>query len=110
MANFWRKSARRAPTSPSTIANVSASSAEGSCTNCGANSTPAAKPIAATQSQKSLRPNNKTITPTTALMIGSDIFISKLLQSNDARIVHSNQSDSYVADCYLRINASRFDL
>jgi len=79
IANFCAKSASNAPMNPSKIAKVSCSSGVGSLTMCEARVTPAANPIAATQSQKSLRPKSSTTAPITTLRMGMDAFMDVLL-------------------------------
>src|SRR5207248_10783299 len=78
IANFCRKSASNAPMNPSRIGKVSWSNGVGSLTMCDIRVTTAANPIAATQSQKSLRPNNKTTAPIAALRMGTERFTNWL--------------------------------
>src|SRR5438132_14424739 len=65
---------------PSRIAKVNCNNGVGSFAICEASVTPAANPIAATQSQKSLRPNNSTTAPITALRIGMEAFMNCLAE------------------------------
>src|SRR5437899_3039758 len=74
IAIFCKNNASKAPTKPNTSATVKANTGDGSCTKCGANSTPAANPTAATQSQNNLRPKKRMSAPSRAPMIGTEAF------------------------------------
>src|SRR5205809_1936854 len=74
IASFCKNSASNAPTKPSRSAKVNCNNGVGSLTTWEARTVPAANPIAATQSQKSLRPNIRTTAPITALRTGMERF------------------------------------
>src|SRR6266513_5342791 len=65
-------SASSAPIKPRTSATVSARRGDGSLTRCGAISTPAANPTAATHSQNNFRPNNRITAPISAPTIATE--------------------------------------
>src|SRR5205809_1842728 len=75
---------------PSRIAKVNCNNGVGSLTKCEASVTPASNPIAATQSQKSLRPKSSTTAPITTLRMGMDAFMDVLLlrPDPDQRLPH----------------------
>ena len=75
IAIFCKNNASNAPMKPNTIAMLNCNTGVGSCIKCGANSTPAANPTAATQSQKSFLPKNKITAPIRTLRIGIGRFM-----------------------------------
>src|SRR4029077_18694100 len=79
-----------APMKPSRIAKVNCNNGVGSFTRCEASVTPAANPIGATQSQKSLLAKSSTTAPITTLRMGMDAFMDVLLPrpAPDQRLIY----------------------